>query len=339
MSKSTIVVSPRERFSPTVSSLRSLFKTISDDVPVVVVDGGAPSSICKEIEALCKIRPFEWIHTDYFLTPNESRNIGFERVNTEFVVFTDNDIIYESDWLDALEKNMLDNKADLVAPLICIGPPVFSQIHHAGGRLKKTILKNGIELDEVHRLSAMPISDLNDVSAPVINEVTEFHTVLFRSEFVSEIGGFDERLITREHVDVALRAKTLKKVVTFEKKAVVTYMAKVHFEKNDLKYFLFRWSNALAEQSIDSFSETWGVYIDRKKILESWIGHHRARAIGTVYPVLKKLLGYRGYRKFIQYLERTNNKKAFSSRINLGNPKVSLPLVKEDVDKMLLEID
>jgi glycosyltransferase involved in cell wall biosynthesis len=339
MIKSTIIVSPRERFSPFIASLRSLFATIMDDVPVIVVAGGAPLAICKEIDKLRKIRPFEWIHKDYFLTPNEARNIGFEKVNTEFVVFTDNDIAYELDWLEALEENAENNNADLVAPLICIGPPLRNVIHHAGGRLSKKIVKDGIQLREGHRLGGMPISDLNDISAPIINEVTEFHTVLFTSDFVSQMGGFDERLITREHVDVALRAKTLNKLVTFERKSVVTYLAKVHFEKNDLSYFLFRWNNKLAERSIDTFCETWGVSVNRADILGGFIGNHRTRAIATAYPILQKVLGFNGFRHFIAHLERKNEKKISFKRINIEDPKIPLLLMKKAINEMLLKID
>ena len=40
MVKTTIIISPRERFNTLLASLRSLFETIAEDVPVIVVDGG-----------------------------------------------------------------------------------------------------------------------------------------------------------------------------------------------------------------------------------------------------------------------------------------------------------
>ncbi len=39
----SIVVVPRERFTSLPVSLRSLFSTIAEDVPVVVVEGGTPA--------------------------------------------------------------------------------------------------------------------------------------------------------------------------------------------------------------------------------------------------------------------------------------------------------
>ena len=170
----------------------------------------------------------------------------------------DNDIAYESGWLDALETTVTKHNADVVAPLICIGPPVASTIHHAA-RTLVTENKNGcLQLKEVHRLMNKPIAILTEANAPLENHVTEFHCFLTRSDCVRDMGGLDERLITREQMDFALRARLLDRKVVFEKDAVVTYMAKDRFEKNHLSYHLFRWSHELAVQSVDAFCESWG---------------------------------------------------------------------------------
>ncbi len=339
MTRSTIIVSPRERFNPLIPSLRSLFKTITEDVPVIVVDAGAPERICGELEALRDIRPFEWVHTDYYLTPHEARNIGFEKVETEFVVFVDNDIDYEPCWLDALENNAEKYKADVVAPLICIGPPVARTIHHAGGRLVTEDRNGCIQLKEVHRLMNKSIEYLTEDNAPVDNQAAEFHCFLTRSDCVRDMGGLDERLITREQMDFALRARLLNKRVTFEKDAVVTYMAKDPFKKDDLSYHLFRWSHDLAVQSVDAFCESWGVEIDRHRVLYSWISKHRLRAIEAAYPVMRKLLGPKLFKKTIaSRLERKHTAQSFHRRMHQGNPKIPYTLVGTKRDAMIAQL-
>ena len=328
-------MSPRERFTPLVPSLRSLFATIAEDVPVVVVDGGVPSRVCEELEALRRVRPFEWSHADYYLTPHEARNIGFKKVNTECVVFTDNDIAYESGWLEALEINVTKHKADVVAPLICIGPPVASTIHHAGGTLV-TENKNGcLQLKEVHRLMNKPITVLTEANAPRENQVSEFHCFLTRSDCVRDIGGFDERLITREQMDFALRVRLLGRKVVFEKDAVVTYMAKDRFEKDDLSYHLFRWNHELAVQSLDAFSATWGCELDRRSVLHSWIRKHRLHAIETAYPVLRRLLGQYAFQIFGLLLERRRNEHSFRQRAHLKNPNIPPSPARSERDEMI----
>ena len=57
----TIIISPRERFSSLPDSLRSLFRTISADQPVVVVEGATPPDIRKELKEISDARPFEHI--------------------------------------------------------------------------------------------------------------------------------------------------------------------------------------------------------------------------------------------------------------------------------------
>ena len=90
----SIVVVQRERFSSVLESLHSLFSTIDLNVSVVVVEGASPANVRKELLSLQKVRAFKLISKDYFITPNEARNIGLKSVDSEYVVFADNDIVY-----------------------------------------------------------------------------------------------------------------------------------------------------------------------------------------------------------------------------------------------------
>lgn len=113
----TIVVSPRERFSSLPHSLRSLFKTISPDQPVIVVEGATPPDIREELNEINEARPFEHIAFPYPVTPNQARNIGSDRATTDYIVFSDNDIEYEEGWLEALERTAISENADAVIRL------------------------------------------------------------------------------------------------------------------------------------------------------------------------------------------------------------------------------
>ncbi|MGH1352241.1 MAG: glycosyltransferase family 2 protein [Methyloligellaceae bacterium] len=294
--KTTIIVSPRERFSSVVQSLKSLFKTIPEDVRVIVIEGGSPKSVRKQLADLQKIRKFEHIPISYWITPNEARNIGAKMATTEFVAFCDNDIDYQAGWLDSLEKNAADNNSDIVAPLIFIGPnengtPI---IHHAGGDLSYKQSDDGIIIKETHRLMNRRLGDVEanlEQSAPIDNEVAEFHCLLMRKSFYDRMGGLDERLITREQMDLALRSLALGAKVTFEKDSHVTYLAKVPFIKMDIPYHLFRWSDELALKSIAAFENSWDVKLDSKRIRHSWIRNHRRRGVVSMFPISAKLFG------------------------------------------------
>ncbi|OOY35526.1 glycosyltransferase family 2 protein [Solemya velum gill symbiont] len=319
----SIIVSPRERFTSIIVSLQSLFATIPADIPVIVVEGCSPESVCEQLKELQEQRPFEWIRTDYFITPQEARNIGFDMVQTELVVFTDNDIHYQTGWLEALISNREQYDSDLVAPLICIGPPEASIIHHAGGRLViKKEKGSKPHVTERHRLMDRPIAELSDIMAPNENEIVEFHCFLARSDYIRRVGPMDERLITREQIDFGLRSKIAGCKVTFEKSAVVTYMAKVPFEEVDLPYMVFRWSDELATRSLQAFTGTWEIETETERVLNRWIRPHRFRAFSSAFP---KQLEQLGRENFIKYVVSPKTRKyiasAFATRTKIPDTR------------------
>lgn len=283
--KTTILVVTRERFSSFSSSLQSLFSTVSPEVPVIVVDCGAPASICIELAQLQSSRSFEWIHTEYFLTPHEARNRALPLVKTGFVVFADNDLHYESGWLEALEANAAQYHADVVAPLICIGPPVAQKIHHAGGEFVWH-QKNGRDyIDEKHRLSGVTLTEAVDFesTAPLANHGIEFHCALLRMSALEQLGPFDDRMIHSEHLDFALRCLMHNLKITFEKNSVVTYMAANRFTLAELDYFFFRWDVNVVQQSIRIIEDLWELGIKDVDDPRRWVKHHQQRVVASVF--------------------------------------------------------
>ncbi len=279
---------------------------------MIVVEGGSPESVKAKLRERQARRAFEWISFDYMITPNEARNIGGHLAETEFIVFADNDIAYQPHWLERLEANADLHGSDAVAPLIFIGPSSEKLIHHAGGTLVlenrggKTILR------EKHRLMNKPFAEVEAELAQhtlIKNEVCEFHLTFMRREFFNLLGGFDERLITREQMDFGLRIKDLEAKITFEKDAHVTYMAFEPFDPVDLDYHLFRWSDERAVESIEVFEDTWGIPLNHKAIRYHWIEQHRDRAWASANPKARAL-GRHLYRKlFANKAEKEKNHK------------------------------
>ena len=321
--RSTITIAPRERFSSIVESLDSTLATVPDNVPIVLVEGATPPAIRAEIERRQKRRPFEWVAVDRYITPHEARNIALEHVKTEFVIFADNDMIYEPHWLAHLEANADRYKADAVAPLICIGPPMATKAHHAGGTLIVEDGKRKPQISEKHRHMNDPVAIVTDESAPPENEVTEFHCFLARTEFVRSLGPLDERLITREQMDFALRVAMAGGKITFERHAIVTYAARTAVSQEDLPYFLFRWSHQLAFQSVRAFQQTWGVELDEHNILRLWIERHRLRAITSAFPAELEKLGQAEFAaSFAPKVEQRLTDAAFRTRDSHRKPLV-----------------
>ncbi|MDG2472298.1 MAG: glycosyltransferase [Pseudomonadales bacterium] len=302
MSLTTIVVSPRERYSSLTYSLKSLLASVDTSVPIVVVDAGSPESVRQDIVKLKLARPFKHIQLDYPLLPNEARNVGAKHVETEYIIFTDNDIEYTPNWLEQLEKSAIQFKTDAVAPLTLIGPSEKKKIHHAGGIIIKTKNKNQLQIKENHRLANQYLIDCEDElknSDMIFHDVAEFHCMLMRRSAYNAMGGLDESLISQEQIDVGLRFKKLGLRMSFNRESIITYRAFDPFTLEDLQYHLFRWSDRLAKKSVETFNQSWGVNQNIKRIRFMWIRKHRERAIATVFPHSRKMLGKHLFRYFI----------------------------------------
>ncbi len=330
-----VVVVPRERFTSLPVSLRSLFSTISREVPVVVVEGGTPAATRLELQRLTHERPFELVSLPYMVKPNEARNIGVARTATDYVVIADNDIEYEPGWLQALEEHALEHDSDAVAPLIFIGPPSKTVIHHAGGMLSANRVNGGIRLSEAHRLMDVPLADVTDGFPEPYNHVCEFHCMMARRSLLDEMGGLDERLITREQIDFAMRGFVLGAKTSFAEKAWVTYLARDGFDPVDLRYHLFRWSDRFVVESLDAFEETWGVALDRQLYRYSWAAAHRLRAAETAYPRRRRLLGRERFGRWVvDRLERTVVAEQLARRGD-RTPSIPRELPRDDVNRVI----
>jgi GT2 family glycosyltransferase len=336
--RSTVIVTPRERYSPTLTSLRSLFATLPVEVPVIVIDGAFPEPVRRDLAELQLARPFRVAKRDWPLIPNEARNIGTAMAETEFIVFSDNDMEYEPGWLEALEAHADRTGADVVAPLICIGPPAATIIHHAGGILSLTRDSESIRIREKHNLMNRPIEELAAADLPEITDTGEFHSVFVRTEFMRKLGPLDERLITREQNDFALRIRHAGGRVGFERRAIVTYNAKTPLRRGDLEYHVFRWNPVDALNSIETLESVWGFHFHRRRILRDWIQRHRRARITEEYAQVSRWTGKRLFEAVIApFIERSILKRAYGRRpqTRLSAPELSQQARKEVLNYFL----
>lgn len=331
----SIVVSPRERFSSVVRTVEELKETVPESTEIVVVEGGAPVSVKRFLARAARAGTVRWIRQPKAVLPNVARNIGVAETNSEFVVFVDNDIVFEGGWLEALVERADSSEADVVAPLICIGPPRAMKIHHAGGTLQAEESSEGVRLREIHRQMNVPLSDFDPESAPVENEVAEFHCFLVRRSFLEKMGPLDERLITREQMDFALRCRALGGRIVFENKSVVSYLAEERFSISDLRYHLFRWADCLAVSSMDAFEESWGVSLERERIRFGWIANHRGRAGRSALAWVPGWLTSLLQETLVRVLEGLAERDARRLIALLREP---LPLTADDVERTIRSI-
>ena len=294
----TIVMAPREKHSTLPACLESLFSTIPKDVRVVLCMPKLPHDIFQQSQKLISDRGCaELYEFEADLIPHNARSFGAEKVVTPWVIFSDNDIDFEKDWLDKLAEPMLDQSTSVVAPLIFIGPPSGVKIHHAGGLLKITDRPDGgIDVRENHRLMDKNIDDPGIQDALFsddysICDVAEFHCLGIRTELLKGPLKLTKDLITREQQDLALQCRKAGLEVQFVPESRVTYKALSHFTLDDLRYHASRWSEQRAKCSLDSMESAWNMNFDRYRVLYKWIEKHRRKPFLNREPkIVKRLL-------------------------------------------------
>jgi GT2 family glycosyltransferase len=115
--RATIGFVPRESFSQTERSLETIYARTEGQFELVCIDGGSPPVVKQYLEHASREKGFALVRTDEFLIPNQARNLVLDHVNTEYVVFVDNDILVAPGWLDALVRCADETGAWAVGPL------------------------------------------------------------------------------------------------------------------------------------------------------------------------------------------------------------------------------
>ena len=79
----TIISVPRERFSLTERSLEDIHANTRYPFEMIVVDGGSPPRVRRQIDRARERHGFRLLRTDCYLSPNEARNLGLREVETD----------------------------------------------------------------------------------------------------------------------------------------------------------------------------------------------------------------------------------------------------------------
>jgi GT2 family glycosyltransferase len=260
----TIVMTARERHAPTVAAIESIASNTAPPYRFIYLDVQSPDWL----RALLKRRSGDWglevVRMDEPLWPQQARARIVGAVETDYVVFIDNDVQVEPGWLDALVACADDTGAGLVGPLYLWGDGTTpARIHMAGGRLGETEVEGGRVFDEAHRLMN---ADPEEVAGELFRgpcDFVEFHCMLIRTELVRDGTLLDPDIYcVHEHIDTALSARQRGYAVFLEPSSRVTYLAFSDYMLDDLALFRARWSRTHAEAGIEAFSRKWNVVND-----------------------------------------------------------------------------
>lgn len=251
----SVVVVPRDHFSDTRESLESVLGSMAPSCRLIVVDGGSPRAIARYLRERAASAGFDLIRRDYYLTPNQARNLAAARAATRYIAFVDNDVVVAPNWLGPLVECAEATGAAVVGPLNFEGRPFERDVHFAGGDTRVDIVSGDGRtrrhlVDRIHK-TFVP-------SAWTRTDVAEFHCMLVRRAVFERLGGLDEKLLsTRENIDFCLALRGAGESVYLEPRAKVTYLPPDPLHLLDMPYFALRWSDAWDLASFQHLRDKW----------------------------------------------------------------------------------
>jgi hypothetical protein len=251
----TIIVSARDRFSPTEACLDNLLEQTPQPHDLVVVLGGAPGELRRRLLEKFGARA-RFIFDDRFLNCAQARNIGLRTSKTSLTVCLDNDVYPRAGWLEPLLRCQSETGAGLVVPLMLEDA---RRIHTSGAFLFVT-RKGGKSFGS----KVLPFYKAEVFEGTTLERQRtgygEMHCQLVDTRAALELGVLDERVKEGEELDSGLSWLKGGREIWVEPASVVVYDFPVEIEDPvDLPLFIWRWDIRSIIPGYLVMHEKWGM--------------------------------------------------------------------------------
>jgi GT2 family glycosyltransferase len=256
----TIAVVPRETLSQVRACLETLVSNTRPPYRLVVVDGCYGRSTRRWLDRFVRARDALLLRSDRALTPNEARNAALAVVDTEFVVFLDDNCFVRPGWLEALVACAGETGAAIVGPLYGWRTGRYSKetVHVFGAEAHIAVDGDRRELVDQHFNTRMPLDEATATLSRTTSEAAEFHCMLARTQLFEELGPLDEGLLSlHEHLDLCMLARRAGHTVWVEPASVVVVERSIPLPRADRAFYILRWSEQWNRATIDRFAEKW----------------------------------------------------------------------------------
>jgi len=308
----TIIITQRERFSYTQASLESLYSVTQTPFNLIYVDGNSPNYVKRYLEKQAKLKGFQLIRKNHYLAPNQARNLAIPLIETDYIIFCDNDVIFQPNWLQNLLDCAQETQAWIVGPLYLesttgdLKQP--ETIHMAGGHVAIQDKDGSARFHVKHDFPHRPLAKHEAQLKRTTTELIEFHCFLITKAALETVGGLDPQyLSTGEHWDLCLKVRQQGGQIYLEPSSRITYVAFFGLKFSDLPYYNLRWCDEWNLASTNHFIQQW--HLDPKdphfKVSFNWLMGHRHLALKTIiYQRLPLKKGLGKFRKFLHPLEK-----------------------------------
>jgi hypothetical protein len=259
----TVVVVPRGETSGQVPDvLEQLRASTAGSYRLVIVDGGYRPPIRRAVDAFAAAHDATLLRADCLLIPNEARNAALPFVDTEFVVFLDDNCFVRDGWLDALVRCADETGAAIVGPMYGFrtARDATETVHVFGAEAHVDVDGGRRALVDRHFHSGLPLDEAVATLPRTQSEAVEFHCMLVRTGLFAELGPLDEGLLsTSEHIDLCMLARARGHEVWIDPDSVVVYELPMPLPRADRAGYVLRWCEEWNRASYRRVAEKWEI--------------------------------------------------------------------------------
>ncbi|MBV6624784.1 MAG: glycosyltransferase [Rivularia sp. (in: Bacteria)] len=268
--KVTLVVVPHECFQYTEESLESIYKYTNIPFKLIYIDGYSPKKVRQYIETKSQEKGFRLIRTDKYVSSNQARNIALKYVDTEYVVFLNNDVLVTAGWLNKLMHCSQETNASVVSPVCLQLTSEKPRVHSAGGTLEFQYKDGSLDLFDRRLFIKKSFEQVQPLLKRHPTQIVDLGCVLVRTAIFSQIGNFDESLMNfAQDIDFSLSVFAAGGTIYLEPESIVNYLKTTELRLSDIPYYLLIWNYVWKCKSIHHFQDKWGLAKNAKFIADA----------------------------------------------------------------------
>ncbi|MEO5800152.1 MAG: glycosyltransferase [Gemmatimonadales bacterium] len=274
----TIVVVPRDRFSSVEECTRSIIANTSAGFRLAFLDFGYSARTLRNLRSLCAAIPFEIVPCGRTIPMMAFRDY-VARITTTYTCWVDNDTFVTLGWMTRMLQSAEQEGMRVILPLTferegldVDDRHLTMRVHVSHSELRKVTVEGK---DLVFDYKPFRRAAREDVPAgPWTIDFFELHTFFAETAVLKQLDF--PAMVVREHIDLGIQLHRLGIPIWCEPRAEVVF-DNIHLRPTlqDLRFFFFRWSDALVESSHREFEKRWGWNFYNEQFLKNWAFRRR----------------------------------------------------------------
>ena len=273
-----IVVVPRDRFGSVVECVRSIVQNTPRPERIAILDFGYSRGLLEQLRRLVGPIPLDVVPCGRTIPMIAFRDY-LPKITAKYVAWVDNDTFVTPGWMETLLARAAQG-ARVIMPMTLEleGLDIDSRRLNARNHITHSELRrvdvNGSQY--VFDYKPFRRADPKDIPpGPHVIDFFELHTFFAETEVLKQLDY--PAMVVREHIDLGIQLK--RKGIDI----ISETGARVHFDNihhrptlRDLRFFFFRWSQKLIDQSHELFEQRWGYRFYNEQFMKNWATRRKA---------------------------------------------------------------